>query len=147
MANVTIDRLAGHLFTLAASAARTTGANGTAQGGLGGFRRFVFLLDITASATDALDVLNVYIDVSLDNSTWFNAVHFTQQDGNGAVGKQIAVLDPSTPGTGVVAVTSDATSGVVRPAVWGPYMRARWTIADTGTANSSHTFSVVGYAQ
>jgi hypothetical protein len=147
MANVNVDRLAGHLFTLAASAVRTSGANGSAVGGLGGFRRFVFLLDITGSATEAGDTLDVYVDVSLDGTTWFNAVHFTQQAGNGAAGKQIAVLDPSAPGTAVVAVTSDAASGAVRPAMWGPYMRARWAIADTSTSNSSHTFSLVGYAQ
>jgi hypothetical protein len=147
MADKTPVCLAGMALTLAASAARTAGGNGTAVGGLGGFRRFVFLLSITASAADAGDTLDVYVDASLDEATWVNAVHFTQQAGDGAARKEVAVLDPSNPGTSVVNVTSDAASGAVRPAVWGPYLRARWAIADSGNGDSSHTFSLVGYAQ
>jgi hypothetical protein len=138
----------GRLVTLAASAARTAGANGSAVLALGRFKRWVVVLDITASATDAADTLDVYIDVSLDGTTWLNAVHFTQQAGNGTARKEFAVLDPSNPGTSVVNVTSDATSGAVRPALYGAQMRARWAIVDAGTlGNQSHTFSVVAYGQ
>jgi len=105
-------------------------------------------LDITASATEAGDTLDVYLDVSLDGSTWLNAVHFPQQAGNGAAAKYFAVLDPSSPGTSTVAVSSDASAGTVRPALWGPYLRARWAIADVTTVgNASHTFSLVAYVQ
>ena len=136
------------LLTLAASAARTADGTGTAVTGLGWRKRYVVLLDITASATDAADTLDVYVDVSLDGSTWLNAIHFTQQAGDGAAAKEYAVLDPSSPGTATIAVTSDAASGAVRPSLFGPQMRARWVIADAGTpGDQSHTFSVVAYAQ
>lgn len=137
----------GEAFTLAASAARTAGANGSAVSGFGRFRRLILLLSITASATDAGDTLDVYVDGSLDDSTWFNLVHFTQQAGNGAARKEFAILDASNPGTSVINVTADASSGVVRPAGFAPYLRARWAVADSGDANQSHTFSVVGYGQ
>lgn len=137
----------GELITLAASAARTASGNGTPVTGLGWRNRFIVLLDITASQTDAGDTLDVYVDVSLDGTTWLNAIHFTQQPGNGSARKEFAVLDPSNPGTSVVNVTADAAAGAVRPAMFGPQMRARWAIVDAGTpGNSSHTFSVTAFA-
>jgi hypothetical protein len=136
----------GSLFTLAASAARTSGANGTAVV-VGGWRRAIVELSITASATDAGDTLDVYVDVlAPDQATWLNAIHFTQQAGNAAAKKEFAVLDPANPGTAVIVVTADAASGAVRPAMFGPQVRARWAIADSGDGNSSHTFAVTMYA-
>lgn len=136
----------GELITLAASAARTTGANGTAVTGLGWRNRYIILLDVTNADTDAGDTLDVYIDVSLDGTTWLNAAHFTQVIGTDAARKEFAVLDPSAPGTSVINVTSDAAAAAVRPALFGPQMRARWAIVDAGAANVSFTFSVVAYA-
>ena len=110
-------------------------------------RRFVIVNRITASATAAGDTLDVYVDFSLDGTTWYNAVHFTQQAGNGAARTEYAVLDPSNPGTSVINVTADAAAAAVRPALFGPYMRARWAMVDAGgDANTSHTFSVLVYA-
>jgi hypothetical protein len=140
--------LPGTAFALAASAARTADGNGTAVTGLGGFRRFMVLLEISASATDAADTLDVFVDVSPDGgTTWINAIHFAQQAGDGSAKDEIAVLEPSTPGVDVVAVTSDAATGKVRPGMFGDQMRARWEVADSGDANSSHTFSVKLFAQ
>lgn len=137
----------GTLYTLAASAARTAGANGTAVV-LGGWRRAVVECSITASATDAGDTLDVYVDVlAPDAVTWLNAVHFTQQAGNAAAKKMFAVLDSASPGTSVIDVTADAASGAVRPALFGSSVRARWAIADSGDGNSSHTFAVTMYAE
>ena len=142
------SRQQGEAFTLAASAARTevAGATGTAVAFNGERRRFVILLDITASATEAGDTLDVYVDV-LIGATWINAIHFTQQAGNGAAKKEFAILDPAAPGTAVINVTTDASSGVVRPAAFGSQMRTRWTVVEANAnANASHTFSVTGYA-
>lgn len=142
-----VELLQGEVITLAASAARTAGANGTAVYVGGERKRFIVVNRITASATDAGDTLDVYVDVSLDNTIWHNAIHFTQQAGNGAARTEYAVLDPSNPGTSVINVTTDAAAAAVRPALFGPYMRARWAIVDSGDANQSHTFSVIVYAE
>ena len=134
-------------FVLAASAARTAGANGTATL-IGGFaRRVEIVLDVTASAHEAGDTLDVYVDVSPDGTKWLNAVHFAQQAGNGAAKSEAAVLDASNPGTSTILTTNDAASGVQRPALFGKYIRARWAIADSGDGDSSHTFSVKAYCQ
>jgi hypothetical protein len=136
----------GTLYTLAASVARTTGANGTAVV-IGGWRRAVVECSITASAHEAGDTLDVYVDVlAPDAATWLNAIHFTQQAGDGSAKKMFAVLDSEDPGTSVIDVTADAASGAVRPALFGPQVRARWAIADSGDADQSHTFAVTMYA-
>jgi hypothetical protein len=141
-----VELLQGETITLAASAARTAGANGTAVYVGGERERLLVLLNVTASLTDAADTLDVYIDWSLDNVTWFNGGHFAQQAGNGAAKKEYMIFDPSNPGTASILVTSDAAAGAVRPAAFGVYIRARWAIVDSGDANQSHTFSVVAYA-
>ncbi len=134
-------------YVLAASAARTTGANGTATL-IGGFRKRVeIVLDVTASAAVAGDTLDVYVDVSPDGTKWINAAHFAQQAGNGAAKTEVAWLDPSDPGTDTVAVTSDCAAGKQRAYVWGKYIRARWAIVDAGAHGQSHTFSVTAYCQ
>lgn len=130
--------------TLAASASRTvtSGTNLTAVTIPPAASRAIVALSITSSATDADDTLDVYIDVSYDGgSTYVNAVHFPQQAGNGSAAKYFAVLDPSNPGTSTIAVTSDASAGAVRPALWGTHMRLRYVIADVSTQNAAHTFS------
>jgi hypothetical protein len=140
------ELLQGETITLAASAART--ANGSATGVFigGERRRFVVVNAITASATAAGDTLDVFVDFSLDNSTWYNAIHYTQQAGDGAARTEYAVLDPANPGTSVINVTADAAAAAVRPALFGPYMRARWEAVDGGGGDTSHTFSVIAYA-
>lgn len=139
--------LQGEVVTLAPSAARTAGGNGVAVDLCGERRRIIVVNAITASAADAGDTLDVYVDWSIDNVTWYNAIHFTQQAGNGAARTEFAMLDPANPGAAVVNVTTDAAAGVVRPALIGRYIRARWAIVDSGDGDQSHTFSVVCYAE
>ena len=131
---------------LAASAARTASASGSAEFVGQFWRRLLVVLDITASASLAGDTLDVYVDVSPDGIKWVNAVHFAQQAGNGAAKTETAILNPSDPGTSTVATTSDAAAGAVRPAVFGKYTRARWAIVNGGGTHS-HTFSVKAYRQ
>jgi hypothetical protein len=131
--------------TLMPSAVHTEEANVAGDTfDLGDWDQMMAVLDITASATDAADTLDVYIDISFDAVQWINAVHFTQQAGNGAAARQTAALNSAV--AGVVAtpttVTADAASGVVRPGHTGRYVRVRSTVVrDTGT-DESHTFSV-----
>jgi len=139
---------------LAPLAARTAAGTSEYDSGtnyihLGQITHAIAVLDIVSSASDAGDVLDVYIDVSLDEGdTWLNAIHFTQQAGNGAAAKEYALLALDAAGadpTAVIAVTSDAASGKVRPTLLGPQMRARWTITDSGDGDQSHTFRVFAY--
>lgn len=118
--------------------------NVTAVTGLGWASYALFLLSVTAAATGAGDTLDVYIDTSPDGgTTWVNAVHFTQVIGNGGAKKEWAVVSVSgAPAATATAVTSDAASGVVRPAVLGDALRVRHTVVDGGSAAQSFTFSV-----
>lgn len=134
-------------FELAPLLARVAGANGVAAPGLAQYRRFIFVCQITASAHEAGDTLDAYVDVSLDGNLWLNAIHFTQQSGAGAARVEYAILDPAAPGAVVINATADAGAGVVRPSAWGAFMRARWAIADSGDGDSSHTFAITGYGQ
>lgn len=143
----------GEAFTLLSAAARTESANTGATEGwvyLGGERgKLVLLLDITASATDAGDTLDVYIDVSLTGTQVDGtAIRFTQQAGNGSATRQLAILsDAVSFGTSVIPTSSAPGSGSVRPGMIGlPYIRARAVLVDSGNGNTSHTFSVTGYA-
>lgn len=140
----------GETITLFALAARTVGAaQVSATFDLRGERRrFSIVNNITVSATDANDTLDVYVDFSLDAATWYNAVHFTQKAGNTAARIEFATLDPTTPAATVTDVTADAASGVTRPAVFGRYMRGRYTVVEfAGVGVASHTFSLVAYGQ
>ena len=143
-----VELVQGEPITLAASAARTAGANGTSIF-VGGERSwFMFLLNIAnASATDAGDTLDVYIDFSLDDSVWINVVHFTQRAGNAAAANiYTATVYPTLASAAPVDVTNDVAAGIIRTTILGSYVRARWAIADSGNGNSSHTFSVMAYA-
>lgn len=142
------DLDAGEAFTLAASAARgaTASTNGTAVYMAGERRRFFVLLNVTAAATDVDDTLDVYVDFSLDDSTYYNGGRFTRCLGNGGAKKFFAVWDPTTPGTADIAVTTDAAVSTIRPSVFGPYIRLRWVIVDPGAGAASFTFSVTGFA-
>ena len=145
-----LDFLSGQVYELRASGAATevAAATGTVFPCVGHFRRWIVQLDITASATNAGDTLNAYVDFSIDGTNWFNAVHFTQQAGNGTPKTEIAILDPSNPGAAVIDVTADAASGVTVPAAFGDYIRGRWTVVEgVGIGAASHTFSVYALGQ
>jgi hypothetical protein len=127
--------------TLLASATRTdTGSNSSPAVKV--WRKAIFLLDVTATAGDATDYLDVYIDVlAPDGVTYLNAVHFTQVAGNSAAIKHYAVLDATSVAATTFNVTTDCASGVTKPYLLGPATRARYTIVATGSA----TFSVTAW--
>jgi len=143
------DLLQGETVTLAASAARgaTAGTNGTEVFLAGERKRFIFILDVTAAATDVDDTLDVYVDWSLDNVTYYNGGHFTQVLGNGGAVSFYMVFDPSAGVATDVDVTADQAVSTVVPSLFGPYVRLRWVIVDPGAGAASFTFSVIGYAQ
>ncbi len=129
------------LLTLAASAERTTDGTGDAVY-ISEYRRYLVQADVTALATAAGDTLDVYVDMSIDGTNWFNAAHFTQAAGNDTAFTEIAVIDSTTPGTATIDITTDAAAGAVVPQAFGRQMRARWVIVDAGAAAQAFTFSV-----
>lgn len=128
------------------SATRTTAvANSGSSRYAAVWKKAVFLLNVTATAGAAGDTLDCYIDVlGPDGSTWINAVHFTQVAGNSAAIKHFAVLDSTAVAATTFNVTTDCTSGVTKPYVWGPVVRARYTLVDAGAHGQSVTFSITG---
>lgn len=133
--------------TLVASAARTESGN---SGSLTPFRvdrgikALIFLLTVSAAATDAGDTLDVYVQHSVDDgTTWDDFVHFTQVLGNGGAKKFIATwLRDVTPESEVKAPADAALAAGVLQGPISPTLRVKWVIVDTGTDNASFTFSV-----
>jgi hypothetical protein len=142
------DLKQGEAITLKASSAigATAGTNGTAVEIHGERQRFIFILDVTAAASEVTDTLDVYVDWSLDNVTYYNGGHFTQCLGNGGAVSYYMVFDPSAGVATDVDVTADQAVSTVVPSLFGPYVRARWVEVDAGGVASSFTFSVLGYA-
>jgi len=140
----------GETVTLFASAVRavaTAGTNGTAVFLGGERRRFLWLLSLTDAGDAGGDTLDVYVDYSLDNLTYYNGVHFTQILGNGA--NTLAFFTVCDPTAGLVAdvdVTADAAVNTTRPALFGPYVRGRYVLVDGGGTHT-FTFSLTGYAE
>jgi hypothetical protein len=123
-----------------------TNAVGTAVATQGERKVFEILLNITVSAQVAADTLDVFVDVlAADGTTWLNAIHFTQQAGNGAARKELGLLSPNgAPGAVTFDGTADAAAGVTRALMIGSQIRARWTqVNNTAVA---HTFGVFAYA-
>lgn len=138
--------------TLLASAVHTEEANALgASFSLGDIGKAIVILDITASATDAGDTLDVLVDFSWDAGvSWYNAIHFTQQAGNGSAKKEMAMLagaEYATDPDAVLDITADAAAGVVRQGLLGPLARVRSTVVRLTGEDESHTFSVKIYAQ
>ena len=131
--------------TLLASAARTdtAGTNGDAVYLPRPLNALVFVLDVTAAATDAGDLLDVKVQTLIDGTNWVDVCYFTQVLGNGGAKRYIAKILCST----AQAMFSDTalTAGNVRH-LFGDTWRVNWVIVDAGTDNASFTFSVKAIA-
>lgn len=106
----------------------------------------LFVLDVTAAATDVGDLLDVYVDVSPDGVNWINAICFTRALGNGGAKKELAKItgeglnDPDA----VLNIAADCASGVTRNIGLLPFIRYRSSITDAGIVNASFTYSLRG---
>ena len=137
--------------TFLALAARTSLTDGVGDiFDVGDWDNMVVILRITASATDAGDVLDVKLDGSWDGSVFFNMGEFTQQAGNGSAAAEMmqfrkgaVVADADA----LLVLTADAGATVVRPSMCPPYLRVTTTIARVTGVDESHTFSVIAYIQ
>ncbi len=137
-------------LTLRASAVTNTvetNALVTAVTGIDRYRRLTVLLVVSAAATDAGDLLKVYIDFSPDGgTTWVNGARFADVLGTGGAKSFIATFDPTNPGTAPIDVSADCAAGAVRPGVFGNQVRVRFSTVDAD-ADCSFTWKVVALGQ
>ena len=131
------------MSVLVASAARTTSNNSGALvlAHAERLKAASLLLDVTAAATLVGDTLDVYVQTSVDGSTWDDLAHFTQVLGNGGAKKFLAYWQRDLAPTSALHAPVDASmaAGVNQGPVGGS-LRVKWVVVGTG----SFTFSVSG---
>ena len=142
------DLAQGEVITLLASTVvgATAGTNGTAVYIAGERVVYTFILAVTAAASEVTDTLDVYIDWSLDDTTYYNGAHFTQVLGNGGAQAFYVRFSVGETSTTDIDIGADQAVSTCLPSMFGPYVRARWVEVDGGGVASSFTFSVLGYA-
>jgi hypothetical protein len=104
----------------------------------------VFLLNVTAAATDVGDTLDVYLQHSPDGgTTWDDFAHFTQVLGNGGAKKYLASWAHWVTAESEMKAPADGAlaAGVLQGPVAATW-RVKWVVVDAGTVNASFTFSV-----
>lgn len=103
----------------------------------------VFQLNVTAAATAAGDTLDVYLQSSVDGTTWDDFVHFTQVLGNGGAKRFIAQWNSRIAPTAALHAATDGSlaAGVAQGPV-GSTLRAKWVVVSASAP--SFTFSIVG---
>lgn len=105
----------------------------------------IVILDVTAAASVAGDLLNVYVQHSWDDGTsWDDFISFTQVLGNGGVKKFLAfwALYGTAPSTPMKAPQDGAlTAGQVQQGPIGNTLRAKWVVVNGGGSHS-FTFSI-----
>lgn len=92
---------------------------------------YMLTLDVTAAATVAGDVLDVYVDTKLDEANWVEIVRFPAIAGDGGALRYTAKLrnNPAQPifehGTGLAAASTRD--------LWGHEFRVRWEVTTVDT--------------
>lgn len=134
------SRAVSHVKTLLASAARTVTSTGEDAVRLSDAPNgYVFICDLTATATDVGDLLDVFVQTKIGD-LWVDVVYFTRMGGTVGAKRYITKVtgDLATAefevGTGLVAAN-------VRNLI-GDQWRVRYVVTDAN-ANASFTFSVV----
>ena len=103
---------------------------------------FVFVLDVTAAATDVGDTLNVSVQTRIDDgsgATWHQVVHFTEVLGNGGTKQFVEKITSAATEAGYESGTALA-AGTVRNLI-GDEWRVAWVQVDADS-NATFTFSV-----
>ncbi len=125
-------------IVLLASAAQTATGTGDAVV-LDGFEALVFQCELTAAATDVGDTLDVFVQTTIDGTTWLDVVHFTQMLGNGGAKRFVSKVSASLALTEYETGTALGAAAVRH--VFGSQWRVRWAVVDAD-ADASFTFSV-----
>lgn len=136
------------MLTLLASAARTVtaGVNTAVPEGLwpvlAKAKCALYMLDVTAAATDVGDTLDVYVQSSIDGTNWDDFIHFTQVLGNGGTKKILAAHNAIiAPTTAMGLAVDGALAAGVKQGPLGTQFRIKHVIVDAD-ADATFTFSV-----
>ncbi|HDZ21931.1 hypothetical protein LCGC14_0714580 [marine sediment metagenome] len=125
--------------TTAAGAIDTTGS----AVGMGiPLNGFVFVLDVTAAATDVGDLLDVSVETRIDDgvgATWHQVVHFTQVLGDGGAKQFVEKITSARIEAGYESGTA-LGAGLVRNLI-GDEWRVAWVQVDADS-DATFTFSV-----
>ncbi len=105
-------------------------------------RSFVFMLAVTAAATDSGDVLTVQIEGSIDGTNWVECVTFATHAGDVAAEEYYEPLTIATNASGFLGSAAQGAASALG-VVFRKY-RVKWSIAETG-GNASFTFEVGAY--
>lgn len=140
----------GEAITLLASAAQTTTSTGETAVNVQAVlprkpKGWLFCLDITNAATDAGDLLDVYVQTKIGDN-WVDILRFPQVLGSGSdTQRYYESLITDDGDVSFDNATALAASGG-RP-IFGPEFRVRFVVTDAGTDNASFTFSVTATPQ
>ncbi len=138
--------------TLLTPAARTTSGFlvvGTPVLTFGDYESIMFLLNVTAAATEAGDTLDVFIQKNVgpeDTPVWHDFIHFTQVLGNGGAKQHVAQVSTELITTSMGVVKDGALAVGCENGPISDRLRIKWNIVDVATlGNQSFNFAV--YAQ
>lgn len=133
-------------FTKAGAAIGAQTAAGTSDviTNLRDVRSLAAQLHVTAAATDAGDILAVWLQTSYDGGAkWHDVGRFADVLGNGGAVERIMRLTCDAVTTAEEAQQDAAVAaGTVRNGPIGDRLRLKWTVTD----DASFTFAVVGVA-
>ena len=120
-----------------------TSAEGALSFPTAGVHGGLFLLDVTAAATEADDTLDVTVEGTIDGTNQFEVLSFAQVLGNGGAVQHYEPIQLGANAAGFIG--SDTLAAGAQVAVLAAQYRVRWSIVDPTAANSSFTFSAGVY--
>lgn len=100
----------------------------------------LFMLDVTVTATEVDDTLNVTVEGSLDGTNFFEILSFAEVLGNGGAIQHYEPIQLGSNAAGFIG--SDTMAAGAQIAVLAAQYRVRWSIVDPTGTNASFTFSV-----
>lgn len=98
----------------------------------------IFILNVSAAATDAADTLDVKVQTKLDGTNWYDVVSFTQCLGNG--GAKVHVAKIVADAAEAMFANADLAAGSIRN-LFGDEWRVAYVQVDADT-DASFTFTV-----
>ena len=118
----------------------TAGTNTTGVRMPRSMQAMTLVLDVTAAATDAGDLLDVKVQTMIDGTNWVDVAYFTQVLGNGGAKQFVMKVLANTAETLFAGGTS-LTAGALRH-IMGDEWRVNYVVVNAGAVDVSFTFTV-----